>query len=83
MKSKRNSTRLTTNWQRPFPPRDRESLKQEQLKWLATREHITAAEKDKKESIQLRLTRRRVAELETTLATAQAAVQENGSRVNK
>ena len=48
-----------------LPPRDRESLKQEQLKWLATREHITAAEKDKKESIQLRLTRRRVAELET------------------
>jgi Lysozyme inhibitor LprI len=48
-----------------LPPRDRESLKQEQLKWLATREHITAAEKDKKESIQLRLTERRVAELET------------------
>jgi len=48
-----------------LPPRDRESLKQEQLKWLATREHIPAAEKDKKESIQLRLTERRVAELET------------------
>jgi hypothetical protein len=32
---------------------------------LATREHIPAAEKDKKESIQLRLTERRVAELET------------------
>jgi hypothetical protein len=48
-----------------LPPRDRESLKQEELKWLATREHITAAEKDEKESIQLRLTERRVAELET------------------
>jgi hypothetical protein len=48
-----------------LPPRDRESLKQEQLKWLATREHITAAEKDEKEFIQLQLTRRRVAELET------------------
>ena len=48
-----------------LPARDRESLKQEQLKWLATREHITAAEKDEKESIQLRLTERRVAELET------------------
>ena len=47
-----------------LPSRDRESLKEEQLKWLATREHITAAEKDKKESIQLRLTERRVAELE-------------------
>jgi len=47
-----------------LPPRDRESLKQEQLKWLATREHITAAEKDKKEFIQLQLTRQRVAELE-------------------
>ena len=46
-------------------PSDRESLKQEQLKWLATREHITAAEKDEKEFIQLKLTRRRVAELET------------------
>jgi len=46
-------------------PRDRESLKQEQLKWLAMREHITAAEKDEQEFIQLRLTRRRVAELET------------------
>ena len=48
-----------------LPARDRESLKEEQLKWLATREHITAAEKDEKEFIQLRLTRRRVAELET------------------
>ena len=48
-----------------LPPRDRESLKQEQLKWLATREHITAAEKDEKEFVQLQLTRRRVAELET------------------
>jgi Lysozyme inhibitor LprI len=48
-----------------LPPHDRESLKQEQLKWLATREHITAAETDKKEFIQLQLTRRRVAELET------------------
>ena len=47
-----------------LPPRDRESLKEEQLKWLATREHITAAEKDEKEFIQLRLTERRVAELE-------------------
>ena len=37
--------KLTTT----LPPRDRESLKQEQLKWLATREHITAAEKDEKE----------------------------------
>ena len=48
-----------------LPPRERESLKQEQLKWLATREHITAAEQDKKEFIQLQLTRQRVAELET------------------
>jgi Protein of unknown function (DUF1311). len=48
-----------------LPPRDRENLKQEQLKWLATREHITAAENDKKEFIQSDLTRRRVAELET------------------
>ena len=48
-----------------LPARDRESLKEEQLKWLATREHITAAEKDEKEFVQLRLTRRRVAELET------------------
>jgi hypothetical protein len=48
-----------------LPPHDRESLKQEQLKWLATREHITAAAEDEKESIQLRLTERRVAELET------------------
>ena len=47
-----------------LPPRDRESLKEEQLKWLATREHITAAEEDEKEFIQLELTRRRVAELE-------------------
>ena len=48
-----------------LPPRDRESLKQEQLKWLATREHITAAETDNKTFIQSRLTERRVAELET------------------
>ena len=34
-----------------LPPRDRESLKEEQLKWLATREHITAAEKDEKEFV--------------------------------
>jgi uncharacterized protein YecT (DUF1311 family) len=47
-----------------LPPRDRENLKEEQLKWLATREHITAAKEDKKEFIQLELTRRRVAELE-------------------
>ena len=47
-----------------LPPRDRESLKEEQLKWLTTREHITAAEEDEKEFIQLRLTERRVAELE-------------------
>jgi uncharacterized protein YecT (DUF1311 family) len=46
---------------------DRESLKQEQLKWLATREHITAAEKDEKEMTQLEFTRRRIAELETRL----------------
>ena len=45
--------------------RDRENLKQEQLKWLSTRDHITAAENDNKEFIQLELTRRRVAELET------------------
>lgn len=53
--------KLTTS----LAPRDRESLKQEELKWLATREHITAAETDNKEFIQLRLTERRVAELET------------------
>jgi Lysozyme inhibitor LprI len=47
-----------------LPARDRENLKEEQLKWLATREHITAAAEDEKESIQLRLTERRVAELE-------------------
>ena len=47
-----------------LPPRDRESLKEEQLNWLATREHITAAAEDDKEFIQLELTRRRVAELE-------------------
>jgi len=47
-----------------LPPRDREGLKEEQLKWLTTREHITAAEEDEKEFIQLRLTERRVAELE-------------------
>jgi len=52
--------KLTTS----LAPRERESLKQEELKWLATREHITAAETDNKESIQLRLTERRVAELE-------------------
>jgi hypothetical protein len=48
-----------------LPPRDRESLKQEQLKWLATREHITAAEKDEQEFKQLEFTRRRITELET------------------
>ena len=47
-----------------LPPRDRESLKEEQLKWLATREHITAAAEDEKKFIQLELTERRVAELE-------------------
>jgi hypothetical protein len=46
-------------------PRDRESLKQEQLKWLDTREHMTAAEKDEQEFIQLEFTRRRITELET------------------
>ena len=55
---------LTSGPQHGTPPRDRDSLKQEQSKWLATREHITAAEKDEKEFVQLRLTRRRVAELE-------------------
>jgi uncharacterized protein YecT (DUF1311 family) len=49
-------------------PRDRENLKQEQLKWLATREHITAAEKDEKEMTQLEFTRRRITELETRLS---------------
>ena len=48
-----------------LPPRDRENLKQEQLKWLATREHITAAEKDEQEFKQLEFTRRRISELET------------------
>jgi len=48
-----------------LPQRDRESLKQEELKWLATREHITAAETDNKEFIQSRLTERRIFELET------------------
>jgi hypothetical protein len=48
-----------------LPQRDRESLKQEEMKWLATREHITAAETDNKTFIQSRLTERRVAELET------------------
>ena len=46
-------------------PPDRENLKQEQLKWLATREHITAAEKDEQEFKQLEFTRRRITELET------------------
>jgi uncharacterized protein YecT (DUF1311 family) len=46
---------------------DRENLKQEQLKWLATREHITTAEKDGKEMAQLEFTRRRITELETRL----------------
>ena len=46
-------------------PQDRESLKQEQLKWLATREHIAAAEKEEKEFKQLEFTRRRITELET------------------
>ena len=46
-------------------PPDRENLKQEQLKWLATREHITAAEKEKQEFKQVDFTRRRITELET------------------
>ena len=46
-------------------PPDRGNLKQEQLKWLATREHITAAEKDKQEFKQVEFTRRRITELET------------------
>ena len=46
-------------------PPDRGNLKQEQLKWLATREHITAAEKDELEFKQLEFTRRRITELET------------------
>jgi uncharacterized protein YecT (DUF1311 family) len=46
-------------------PGDRESLKQEQLKWLGTRERMTAAEKDEKEFNQLELTRRRIVELKT------------------
>ena len=46
-------------------PPDRENLKQEQLKWLATREHITAAQKDEQEFKQLEFTRRRITELET------------------
>ncbi len=45
--------------------RDRDNLKQEQLKWLATREHIAAAEREEKEFKQLEFTRRRVIELET------------------
>ncbi len=45
--------------------RDRENLKQEQLKWLATREHIAAAENGEKEFKQLEFTRRRIIELET------------------
>jgi hypothetical protein len=45
--------------------RDRESLKQEEMKWLATREHITAAETDNKTFIQSDLTERRIVELET------------------
>jgi uncharacterized protein YecT (DUF1311 family) len=48
-------------------PRDRENLKQEQLKWLATREHITAAEKEEQEFKQLEFTRRRIVELETRI----------------
>ena len=48
-----------------LPPREREALKQEQLKWLSTREHMTAAEKDEQELIQLEFTRRRITELET------------------
>jgi hypothetical protein len=35
------------------------------LKWLATREHITAAQKDEQEFKQLEFTRRRITELET------------------
>lgn len=47
-------------------PGERENLKQEQLKWLATREHAGGeAEKGDKEFIQLQLTRRRVNELRT------------------
>ena len=46
-------------------PPDRGNLKQEQLKWLATREHITAAEKDEQEFKQVEFTRRRITELET------------------
>jgi hypothetical protein len=45
-------------------PRDRESLKQDQLKWLATREHLSDdAQKNDKEFHQLEFTRRRVNEL--------------------
>jgi uncharacterized protein YecT (DUF1311 family) len=46
-------------------PPDRKNLKQEQLKWLATREHITAAQKEEQEFKQLEFTRRRITELET------------------
>jgi hypothetical protein len=46
-------------------PHERDVLKQEQLKWLATREHMTAAEKDDQESIQSEFTRRRITELQT------------------
>jgi uncharacterized protein YecT (DUF1311 family) len=48
-----------------FSARDRESLKQEQLKWLDTREHITDTEKDEQEFQQLEFTRRRITELQT------------------
>jgi len=46
-------------------PREREALKQEQLKWLETREHISATEKDAQEFQQLEFIRRRITELET------------------
>jgi uncharacterized protein YecT (DUF1311 family) len=58
-------------------PPDRENLKQEQLKWLATREHITAAEKDEQEFKQLEFTRRRITELETR-ARYSGATQSSG-----
>lgn len=45
--------------------RDRDPLKQEQLKWLETRGHISATEKDEQEFQQLEFTRRRITELET------------------
>lgn len=47
-----------------LPPNEREALKQEQLKWLTTREHINAAEIGEQEFVQLNFTRRRISELE-------------------